>query len=705
MKNKIINLFIVFIFLLSFTGCKKEENKEDVKYYLNIVYFNDIGKKTLYFNENTMIEKPVDPTKDGCIFSGWYYDINYTIPVTFPFKLTKDTSIYAGWYNAFVYELDEETNTYGIKVGSYGVESVVVPSTYNNLPVTKILENAFENRPQLKSVILPDSIIEIEDGAFGYCPKLTTIYIPDSVKKIGKGVFDGCDELVYEKYNGLKYLGNWLIDAKDVYMDRTKLKDSTIGICSEAFLGNKHVSEIVIPNGVTEIYSNTFKESSITKLVIHENVTSIDLSSFDYTSNLVEIDVHENNKVYKSIDGVLFNYDVTTLLKYPQAKVSLVYSVPSTVTKVNEKAFRNVLHIFKLNLSSSLTTIEDYAFSGCKNLSEINFNDKLEFIGFEAFRDCENVQKFILPKSIHTIEEGALRKMIRLVELTLPYIANDDPDFNLAYIFGGEEYVQKNLRQIEILGGDRIRENSFNGLTQVDNLLLPPSISNIEEGSFSCIEKLYNISFTNGSDYYKIYQGALYTKDETILLTTVSQSMSIYFQSLPSTKVIYKYAFNGCLYVEKIMLNEGLESIHGNAFYMLPSLKELHIPSTVKETGQDICFYTPNVKIYTKLPVRPDEWCEGWNTMNYPVVWNAHYPSFKNVEIEKVIGLNETHVVTFTIEDAPDNPQIVLISLDPHIATVDGFTVKGISTGTAILELYIVGYEEYKCYIAIHVGY
>lgn len=705
MKNKIINLFIVFIFLLSFTGCKKEENKEDVKYYLNIVYFNDIGKTTLYFNENTMIEKPVDPTKDGCIFSGWYYDINYTIPVTFPFKLSKDTSIYAGWYNAFVYELDEETNTYGIKVGSYGVESVVVPSTYNNLPVTKILENAFENRPQLKSVILPDSIIEIEDGAFGYCPKLTTIYIPDSVKKIGKGVFDGCDELVYEKYNGLKYLGNWLIDAKDVYMDRTKLKDSTIGICSEAFLGNKHVSEIVIPNGVTEIYSNTFKESSIKKLVIHENVTSIDLSSFDYTSNLVEIDVHENNKVYKSIDGVLFNYDVTTLLKYPQAKVSMLYSVPSTVTKVNEKACRNALHLIKLNLPSELITIEEYAFSGCKYLSEINFNDKLEFIGFEAFRDCENVQKLALPKSIHTIEEGAFRNMNMINELTLPFIANDDPNLNLAYMCGGEKYIPSALSKLEILGGEIIRENSFNGMLQIQNLLLPSTISSIEEGAFYCFKHINFVSFPDGNDYYKIVNNILYTIDESILVSAFTRGGMGYFQTLPNTKIIYKYAFNNNHFVLSIFLNEGVESIHENAFYMLPSLKELHIPSTVKETGQDICFYTPNVKIYTKLSVRPDEWCEGWNTMNYPVVWNAHYPSFENVEIEKVIGLNETHVVTFTIEDAPDNPQIVLISRDPNIATVDGFTVKGISTGTVILELYIVGYEEYKCHITIHVGY
>lgn len=705
MKNKIISLFIILILLLSISGCKKD-NKEDKKqYYLNLVYFNDIGKKTIYYDENTVISKPNDPTKEGCIFSGWYYDINYTKPVTFPFTLTENTSIFAGWYSAFIYELDEITNTYGIKVGSYGEESVVIPSTYNDLPVTKILEYAFENRPNLKSITLPDTIIEIEDGAFGYCSKLKNINIPDSVKKIGKDVFAGCDELVYDNYNGLKYLGNWLIDARNVHMDRTNFKESTIGICNEAFYGNQNITEIVIPRGVTKIYSNTFKESSIKKLVIHENVKDIDLTSFEYTPNLEEIVVDENNKIYKTIDGVLFDKEVNTLLKYPSGKVSMFYSIPSTVTTIKEKAFRDSKSLYNINLSTSLISIEDFAFSGCNKLIEVIFNDKVEFIGFEAFRNCSSIKKLNLPGSVNTIKEGAIRYMNSLTELSLPFIANDDPLFNLAYLCGGEEYTIQKLESLYILGGNKIRNNSFKGLIEVTNLKLASTVSNIEEGAFSTIEKLFDISFPNGSNYYKVIDGAIYSSDESIVLTTFINGSPNTFYTRPNTKVIYKYAFNFNSSIKKIQLNDGLEDIHEHAFYKLDNLEELYIPTTVKTTGQDICFYTPKVTIYTRLLLRPDGWNEGWNTMYYPTIWNAHFPSFVNVELEKVIDINQTHVVTYTLEDAPDNIEVVLVSKNPEIVKVDRFTVTGLETGTAILELYIIGYEKYKCLITIHVGY
>ena len=285
MKNKIIFVFILIVFLFSFTSCKKE-NVEEKTYYINYVYFNDIGKKTIYHPENTIITKPEDPKKDGCLFLGWYYDIDYKNPVKFPITLTKNTSIFAAWSHALGYELDPVTNTYTVTVGSYGVDKLVIPSTYNDLPVTKIGENAFENRPELVEVVLPDTITEIKDGAFNYCSKLKKINIPDSVRKMGVGVFDGCDVLEYENLNGLKYLGNWLIDARNAVMSRTSFKETTIGISANAFNGNTNIDEIIIPNGVTEIYKDTFRNSSLTKLVIHENINSIDLTSLDYTSKL-----------------------------------------------------------------------------------------------------------------------------------------------------------------------------------------------------------------------------------------------------------------------------------------------------------------------------------------------------------------------------------------------------------------------------------
>ena len=46
-----------------------------------------------------------------------------------------------------------------------------------------------------KTVIIPDTVIEIGNGAFCKCIELETVIIPDSVRIIGKRSFLGCTKL------------------------------------------------------------------------------------------------------------------------------------------------------------------------------------------------------------------------------------------------------------------------------------------------------------------------------------------------------------------------------------------------------------------------------------------------------------------------------------------------------------------------------
>lgn len=703
MKNKIIQLFLLFILLFSLTSCKKEKEKDNDKtYYINYVYFNDIGKKTVYHPVNTVITKPEDPKKDGCLFLGWFYDMNYENKVKFPIVLTENTTIFAAWSSALGYELDPISNTYTVTIGSYGLDKLVIPSTYNDLPVTKIGENAFENRPELVEIVLPDTITEIMDGAFNYCTKLKKINIPDSVKKLGVGVFDGCEELEYESLNGLKYLGNWLIDAKNAVMSRTAFKESTIGIASGAFLENQNIDEIIIPSKVTEIYKDTFKESSITKLVIHENVSYINLSSLDYASNLLEIVVDENNKNYKSINGILYNKDVTKLLIYPSSRTNYEYVMPDSVCEIGEKALRENKNLVKIQLSDNLIKIHDYAFSGSRSLTEITLNDKLEYIGTDAFRNCSKVKDLFIPSSVKEIKEGALYNMNSLSKLSVPFLYNEISEYSISYLFGG--IIPNSIEKLDILGGNKITKNSLKGIKTLTELSIPASIAVIEEDSFSDLSLLNKLTIDKNNENYKLIGSTLYSKDETVLLYYLPTASSYNYYSSVKTKTIYKNAFKDNKYLISIELNNGLEYIGENAFNNLSNLNKLIVPETVIKTGQDICFDTPNVTIYSKLPLRGDEWSEGWNTFNYPTVWNAHFPKFVNVELERYLNVGESYIVTFDLDDAPENSCIVLVSKDPSVATVDGFKVTGITDGIVQLELYVEGYYEYKCVITLYIG-
>ena len=69
--------------------------------------------------------------------------------------------------------------------------SVEIPSSIEGRPVIKISEYAF-SETNVKNVILPEGIREIDWFAFYKCPFLENIYVPISVTSIGYGAFDYC---------------------------------------------------------------------------------------------------------------------------------------------------------------------------------------------------------------------------------------------------------------------------------------------------------------------------------------------------------------------------------------------------------------------------------------------------------------------------------------------------------------------------------
>ena len=63
---------------------------------------------------------------------------------------------------------------------------VVIPETYEGLPVTSIGDYAFAYCDSLTSVTIPDSVTSIGNRAFYDCSGLTSVTIPDGVTSIGE---------------------------------------------------------------------------------------------------------------------------------------------------------------------------------------------------------------------------------------------------------------------------------------------------------------------------------------------------------------------------------------------------------------------------------------------------------------------------------------------------------------------------------------
>ena len=80
-------------------------------------------------------------------------------------------------------------------LGNVSDVDIVIPSTYNGLPVTSIDDSAFLYCESLTSVVIPNSVKNIGARAFYNCSGLTSVEIPNSVTSIGVEAFSGCGNL------------------------------------------------------------------------------------------------------------------------------------------------------------------------------------------------------------------------------------------------------------------------------------------------------------------------------------------------------------------------------------------------------------------------------------------------------------------------------------------------------------------------------
>lgn len=228
--------------------------------------------------------------------------------------------------------------------GCSRLTGVVIPNT-----VTSIGKNAFSSCSSLERISIPSSVTSIGNSAFEYCKGLKEIIIPGSVKILDNYVFLGCTGLTSVTLsNGLTTIGN------------------------RAFNECNALAAITLPNGLKTIGSNAFSNcKNLQRVDIPETVARIGDNSFYMCYNLTAVNVNENNKWYKSIDGVLFTKNADTLLVYPPAKASIYYNIPSSVTHINSFAFHGSKALKQVVIPNSVSSLGNSIFGSCDNLTEL----------------------------------------------------------------------------------------------------------------------------------------------------------------------------------------------------------------------------------------------------------------------------------------------------------------------------------------------
>jgi len=225
------------------------------------------------------------------------------------------------------------------------LSEVTVPSTVTNIGLS-----AFWESESIKSVMLAEGLACIGDSAFSDCSGLTSVAIPSTVECIGWGAFSGCHS-----------------------MEDLTISNGVVSICGSAFSDCRNLTEVTIP----------------------ASVTNIGAGAFGKCGNLLAIHVVEDNLVYASKDGVLYNKEFTELHSCPGCKEDDFVVLPG------------------------IQNIGGAAFSGCGSLTSVVIADSVESIGESSFECCDSLQAVVIPDSVLSIGEYAFYNCTVLKSVTI----------------------------------------------------------------------------------------------------------------------------------------------------------------------------------------------------------------------------------------------------------------------------------------------
>ncbi len=461
-----------------------------------------IGSNALTCSELTEIE--VHPDNGYfCDVDGVLYNKDVTMIVYYP----EEREELSYTVPATVTELGEYCFHYGGKL-----EKITLPEG-----LKRIGQRAFYFVDTLKEINLPEGLESIESNAFIGCSELTDIRVPDSVTDLGWSVFDSCSGLenVYlgsgiqsiegELFTGCSSLvsitvsqDNQLLCVENGVLfnkDKTKLmkypskkEDKSYTIPStvttvgrEAFYNVEYLESIDIPNSVEIFEESAFWDLHELRYVeIPDSVTSIETSfsncpkleriligkNVDFRNNynvfrdcdsLVAIEVDGENPYCASLDGVLYDKEITTLIKFPKGLDMKSFKLPASVKEINSAAFSDQEGYFdefwenkemyvddclleydyqgkgNVVVKTGTRVIGSYAFWAENEIWGVSLPEDTKMIGSMAFSSMNNLQAIYIPESVKYMGDNVF------------WVS----DMCCDIYFGGSEYQWSRIENIE----------------------------------------------------------------------------------------------------------------------------------------------------------------------------------------------------------------------------------------------------------------
>ncbi|MBR4892719.1 MAG: leucine-rich repeat protein, partial [Clostridia bacterium] len=503
-------------------------------------------------------------------------------------KNSKGTSVSTEFYaelqpnysNGFYYFPIDDT-TAEIVGYEYDDYEVWIPVSLDGYTITKISNSAFEYA-EFETILIPDTIVEIEENAFYGCDYLETVnYIGTQEQwnaiTIGENndalinaekVFDYSEDVVFGGFGDVYFTGSAVegtIEFDYVYINCVAIID-ILNYDGEI----EKTLEIVIPAGTVEKhFSIPFeaddKEHDIHVSFVNNTTEKTEVGEGDWDYFYAERErFTEGDYTYALSNGkaVILSYNGTdTELEIPATLAE--YSVAGIEDYAFEECEWNGVYITALTLPSSIESISEWALGYLSSLKTINVSEENEhFCVVDNVLFDKNKTRLVkypagktgdsysIPNTVKIISTTALADNENLTEVIIPDSVTSIGDYAFLYC--------ESLTTITIPDSvTSIGDYAFYGCESLTNITIPDSVTSIGNATFDSCTSLTNITIPD------------------------------------SVTSIGDYAFYGCESLTTITIPDSVTSIGDDAFDYCYSLTDVYYSGSESE-WEDILIGSDN---------------------------------------------------------------------------------------------------------------
>ena len=279
-------------------------------------------------------------------------------------------------YEDFIYELLPYGDGYAIAGYIGSSSSVVIPSTYNNFPVTEISDRAFYQNNDIVRVILPESIEQIGEAAFYKATNFSSIVIANKDVNIENYALASVKLIYLAGSVNTSWPEIWYDMQSSYIQENVDVRTIKFDGEYEYFIKNK---ELCVSNYVGDE----------TEVVIPEIFSG---------------------QAPSILGGACFkgNSNVTSII------------MPNSIREIETYCIAECTSLTNITLSNILEIFGDYALRGCTTLEHINLPNSLLEIGQNAFNMCSSLKEMIIPSKVTKVNGYAFAWCVSLTKIYIP---------------------------------------------------------------------------------------------------------------------------------------------------------------------------------------------------------------------------------------------------------------------------------------------